>query len=74
MAEPDDVVRERLAAVFARQDFYEACKRRDAGAMIRILGAHGITQGQMGARTGTRPEHPEQLQARQEPSRVGVYL
>ena len=46
------VVRERLAAVFARQDFYEACKRRDAGAMVRILGAHGITQGQMGARTG----------------------
>jgi transcriptional regulator with XRE-family HTH domain len=52
MAEPDDVVRERLAAVFARQDFYEACKRRDVGAMIRILGAHGITQGQMCARTG----------------------
>jgi len=52
MAEPDAVVRERLAAVFARQDFYEACKRRDAGAMIRILGAHGITQGQMSARTG----------------------
>ena len=52
MAEPDHVVRERLTAVFARQDFYEACKRRDAGAMIRILGAHGITQGQMSARTG----------------------
>jgi transcriptional regulator with XRE-family HTH domain len=52
MAEPDDVVRERLTAVYARQDFYEACKRRDAGAMIRILGAHGITQGQMSARTG----------------------
>ena len=52
MAEPDHVVRERLTAVFARQDFYEACKRRDAGAMIRILGAHGITQGQMGAMTG----------------------
>jgi transcriptional regulator with XRE-family HTH domain len=42
----------RLSAVFARHDFYEACKRRDAGAMIRILGAHGITQGQIGARTG----------------------
>jgi transcriptional regulator with XRE-family HTH domain len=52
MAEPDDVFRERLSAVFARQDFYEACKRRDAGSMIRILGAHGITQGQMGAWTG----------------------
>jgi transcriptional regulator with XRE-family HTH domain len=53
MAEPDEVVRDRLAAVFARQDFYEACKRRDAGAMVRILGAHGITQGQIGAMTGT---------------------
>src|ERR1700734_2249958 len=52
MAVPDEVVRERLTAVFARQDFYEACKRRDAGAMIRILGVNGITQGQMGARTG----------------------
>lgn len=52
MAEPDDVVRDRLAAVFARQDFYEACKRRDAGAMVRILGAHGITQGQISAMTG----------------------
>jgi transcriptional regulator with XRE-family HTH domain len=52
VAEPADVVRERLAAVFARQDFYEACKRRDVGAMIRILGAHGITQGQISAKTG----------------------
>jgi transcriptional regulator with XRE-family HTH domain len=52
MAVPDHVARERLAAVFARQDFLEACKRRDAGAMIRILGAHGITQGQMSAMTG----------------------
>jgi transcriptional regulator with XRE-family HTH domain len=52
MAEPDHVVRDRLAAVFARQDFYEACKRRDAGAMVRILGAHGITQGQISAMTG----------------------
>ena len=52
MAEPDHVVRERLTVVFARQDFCEACRRRDAGAMVRILGAHGITQGQIGAMTG----------------------
>lgn len=52
MAVPDHVVRERLAVVFARQDFYEACKRRDAGAMIRILMTHGITQGKIGAMTG----------------------
>ena len=52
MAEPEHVLRAKLAAVFARQDFYEACKRRDAGAMIRILNAGGITQGQIAARTG----------------------
>ena len=52
MAEPEHVLREKLTAVFARQDFYEACKRRDAGAMIRILNAGRITQGQIAARTG----------------------
>jgi transcriptional regulator with XRE-family HTH domain len=52
MTEPEHVLRAKLAAVFARQDFYEACKRRDAGAMIRILNAGGITQGQIAARTG----------------------
>jgi transcriptional regulator with XRE-family HTH domain len=52
MAVDEAVVRERLAQVFARQDFFEACKRRDAGAIVRILGAHGITQGVIGARTG----------------------
>ncbi|MBV9856097.1 MAG: helix-turn-helix transcriptional regulator [Streptosporangiaceae bacterium] len=48
----DHVVRERLDAVFARQDTFEACKRRDLGALIRILSAHGITQGQVSAMTG----------------------
>ncbi len=52
MAEPEHVLREKLAAVFARQDFYEACRRRDAGAMIRILNDNGVTQGQVAARTG----------------------
>jgi transcriptional regulator with XRE-family HTH domain len=52
MAVDEAVVQERLAQVFARQDFFEACKRRDAGAIVRILGAHGITQGEIGARTG----------------------
>lgn len=52
MTEPEHVLRAKLTAVFARQDFYEACKRRDAGAMIRILSAGGITQGQIAARTG----------------------
>jgi transcriptional regulator with XRE-family HTH domain len=52
MAEPEHVLREKLAAVFARPDFYDACLRRDAGAMIAILNAGGVTQGQIAARTG----------------------
>lgn len=52
MAVDEAIVRERLSKVFARQDFYEACRRRDAGAIVRILGAHGITQGQIGIMTG----------------------
>jgi hypothetical protein len=52
MAEPEHVLREKLAAVFARQDFYEPCLRRDAGAMIRILNDNGVTQGQIAALTG----------------------
>jgi transcriptional regulator with XRE-family HTH domain len=52
MAVDKATVRERLTQVFARQDFFEACKRRDAGAIVRILGAHGITQGQINMMTG----------------------
>lgn len=52
MAVDEATVRERLAQAFARQDMFEACKRRDAGAIVRILGSHGITQGVIGARTG----------------------
>ena len=52
MAEPEHVLREKLAAVFARPDFHEACAQRDAGAMITILNAGGVTQGQIAARTG----------------------
>ena len=52
MAEPEHAIREKLTAVFARQDLYEACSRRDAGAMITILNAGGVTQGQIAARTG----------------------
>ena len=52
MAELEHVLREKLAAVFARPDFYDACLRRDAGTMITILNAGGVTQGQIAARTG----------------------
>jgi hypothetical protein len=52
MAEPEHVIREKLAAVFARQDFYEACLRQDAGAMVTIFEDGKLTQGQIAARTG----------------------
>jgi hypothetical protein len=52
MAEPEHVLREKLGAVFARPDFYQACMRRDAGAMITVLNTGGVTQGQIAARTG----------------------
>ena len=52
MAGPQHVLREKLAAVFARQDFYEACLRRDAGAMVTIFDAGKVTQGQISALTG----------------------
>lgn len=52
MALTDEEARERLAQVFARQDFYQACKRGDAGAMITILMGHGVTQGWISGRTG----------------------
>jgi transcriptional regulator with XRE-family HTH domain len=48
----EDELRERLAQVFARQDFYEACGRRDAGSMVRVLMSQGITQGQLVSLTG----------------------
>lgn len=52
MALNERELRERLEKVFARQDFLDACKRRDAGSMVRIFGNHGITQGQLAALTG----------------------
>lgn len=52
MALDDDELRERLAQVYARQDFYEACTRGDAGAMITILGDHKVTQNVISAKTG----------------------
>jgi transcriptional regulator with XRE-family HTH domain len=52
MALPDEVARERLARVFARQDFFQACKRQDSAAMMMIFEDEKITQGWIAARTG----------------------
>jgi tetratricopeptide (TPR) repeat protein len=46
------VIREVVARVCTRQDVLDACKRRDVGAVITVLCAHGITQGQITALTG----------------------
>jgi DNA-binding MarR family transcriptional regulator len=74
MAEPEHVIREKLAAVFARQDLYEACLRQDAGAMITILNVGGITQGQIAARTGIAQSTLSKLQAGCEHRQVRIYL
>jgi hypothetical protein len=38
--------------VCARQDVLDACSNRDLGAVIEVLGAHGVTQGQLAGLTG----------------------
>lgn len=45
-------VRQAIERAFARQDMEEACRRRDLGDVIAILGKHGISQGQMASLTG----------------------
>jgi transcriptional regulator with XRE-family HTH domain len=56
MMRPEHEVRDKLDHVFVRQDFYEACRRQDAGAMIRILtdkdSPDMVTQGRITALTG----------------------
>jgi hypothetical protein len=36
----------------ARQDVLDACASRDLGTVITVLGAHGVTQGQIADLTG----------------------
>jgi transcriptional regulator with XRE-family HTH domain len=43
---------ERLLTVFARREVLAACRRRDLGEVIRVLGAHGVTQGKIAELTG----------------------
>ena len=52
MAVDIPVIREVVERVCARQDVLDACKRRDLGAVIKALGVHGITQGQISGLTG----------------------
>jgi hypothetical protein len=41
----------------ARQDVLDACARRDLGTVITVLGAHGLTQGQIAELTGLSQGH-----------------
>jgi AAA lid domain/ATPase family associated with various cellular activities (AAA) len=45
-------VRGVVERVFARQDVLDACARRDLGAIVAVLGTHGVTQGQISELTG----------------------
>ena len=45
-------VREIVERVCARPDVLEACGNRDLGVVIEVLGAHGVTQGQIAGLTG----------------------
>lgn len=48
--QPD--IRLVVERVCARQDAIEACSHHDLGALVRILGSHGITQSQIAGLTG----------------------
>ena len=52
MAVDVPVIREVVERVCTRQDVLDACRRRDLGFVVRVLCAHGITQGQIAALTG----------------------
>jgi transcriptional regulator with XRE-family HTH domain len=45
-------VRQVVERVCARPDVLEACGNRDLGIVIEVLGAHGVTQGQIAGLTG----------------------
>ena len=40
-------VRSVVERVFAMREVLDACARRDLGAVITVLGAHGVTQGRI---------------------------
>jgi hypothetical protein len=52
MAVDIPAIREIVERICTRQDVLDACRRRDLGAVITILCAHGITQGQLSVLTG----------------------
>ncbi len=45
-------VRSIVERACARSDVLDACRKRDLGTLIDILGSHGLTQGKMASLTG----------------------
>jgi len=45
-------VRDVVERVCARPDVLDACRHRDLGIVIDVLGGHGVTQGQIAGLTG----------------------
>jgi transcriptional regulator with XRE-family HTH domain len=45
-------VREVVERVCARPDVLDACRHRDLGIVIEVLGSHGVTQGRIAGLTG----------------------
>ena len=52
MALDASAVRGVVERVFGRREVLAACRRRDLGEVIRVLGAHGVTQGKIAELTG----------------------
>ena len=62
MAVDIPAIREIVERVCTRQDVLDACKRRDLGAVITVLCAHGVTQAQIAAPHGHTARTPERVQ------------
>src|SRR5215470_12055796 len=45
-------VRKIVERVCARPDVLDACRERDLGTVIEVLGSHGVTQGTVAGLTG----------------------
>src|SRR5215471_18763846 len=45
-------VKDIIDRVFARQEGLDVCQRRDLGAIVRLCGKYGITQGAIASMTG----------------------
>ena len=62
MAVDIPAIREVVERVCTRKDVLDACRRRDLGAVITVLCAHGITQGQLSVSYGHTAGTAERVQ------------